>query len=315
MENKTMGDENEQGETDFSKFEGEVQGDEQAPASEQENSESEEKDEEQETDTSSEEETGDDDAREEDTPPKKTQTPSDRIRELNKRLRQSERLRQADKDHFEQRLSNIEKIGLSNGSGSDSSSDIGNAPDPADTDKYPLGHLDDRYIEDKLEWLSTKKAAERADAVLQRQQENERNAAVQQEQAALLDKVDDLATRGSEMFDDFQETVVEAGMRGDYPLQQATFEAAFEADHGAQILHELSQNRKEAVRVANLSIYQQVKFVEARNAEIAAKGKTARIPKAGDPAPSVRGSGARKTISPATDSFEEFERLANASKN
>lgn len=254
---------------------------------------------------------GDGEGDEEDVPkPKKSMTPSERIRDLNKRLRQSERLRQADKDHFELRLSAIEKGGLQNGNSAVNSDAIGEAPSPLDTEKYPLGHLDDRYIEDKLEWLAAKKAAEQADAVLQRQQETERSQQVQQAQTRLLEKVDEVATRGMELYDDFQEVVVEAGMRGDWPLDQTTFEAAHEADNGAQILYELSQDPVEAKRIANLSPLGQLKFVQARDAEITAKSKPRRIPGAGEPPQTQpRGANSKTQIRPDTDNLDEFAKL------
>lgn len=242
--------------------------------------------------------------------PRKTKTPSERIRELNKRLRQEERLRLSMQD----RLDRLEKQGLpGTNSGAKPSDNIGTAPDPLDAGKYPLGHLDDRYIEDKLEWLATKKAAIQADAVLQRQQENEQTQTRSQQHAALLEKVDDLATRGAEQFDDFQDAVVEAGMRGDWRLDQPTFEAAHEADYGAQILYELSQDKKEAARVASLTPYGQLKFVMDRNAEIS-KGKQPRlIPGAGaPPTTQTRGANSRTKISPTTDNLDDFEKAWEA---
>lgn len=253
-----------------------------------------------------EDEAGEDEDEDEEKAPKKRQTPSERIRELNKRLRNSERLRLADAD----RIAALEKTGLPKGQGGgNSSDDIGKAPDPTDAAKYPLGHLDDRYIEDKLEWLATKKAAERADAALHRQQENESNAAAEAQQRELLGKVDDLATRGSEIFDDYQETVIDTGLRGDWRLEQTTFEAAVEAENGPQILYELSQDKKEATRVAGLSPLNQLKFVQERDAEIGKGKQPRRIPRAGEP-PQTRTQGAnsRTRINPATDNLEDFEK-------
>jgi hypothetical protein len=83
------------------------------------------------------------------------------------------------------RLENIEK-GLSGGNSGDNQNAGTPAPDPSDTAKYPLGHLDDRYIEDKLEWLADQKATKLADSALQRQQENERNAAINAHAGSLL---------------------------------------------------------------------------------------------------------------------------------
>ena len=222
------------------------------------------------------------------------------------------RLKDAENGDLASRLANIEKH-LQGGKSGANSDDGTPAPDPTDTDKYPLGHLDDRYIEDKLEWLADKKATERADAVLQRQQERDNVETAKQQQTALLEKVDDLAAKGSDLYDDFQENVVEAGMRGDWDLSQATFEAAHEAENGAQILYELSQDTKEAARVAKLSAYGQLKFVAERDAELS-KGKQPRkIPKAGEPPQNTaRGANSRTQISPATDNLDDFEKAWEA---
>lgn len=184
------------------------------------------------------------------------------------------------------------------------------APDPTDATKYPLGHLDDAYMEDKLEWLATKKAQENADAVLQRQQAQDNQRAQQAQQAELLQKVDDLSNRGSEIYDDFQETVVEAGLKGDWDLDQPTFEAAAEAENGVQILYNLASDKAEATRVAKLSPYQQLKYVADKDAEITA-GKTPRkIPRAGEPPRTqTRGANSRVSINPATDNLDDFEKL------
>ena len=129
----------------------------------------------------------------------------------------------------------------------------------------------------------------------------------------MLEKVDILTTRGSEKYDDFQETVVDAGMRGDWRLEQATFEAAYEAYNGAQILYELSQDKKEAARVAGLSPYQQMRFVMDRDAEITAKGKPRTKPGAGEPpATQTRGANSSARINPATDNLDDFEKAWEA---
>lgn len=217
-------------------------------------------------------------------------------------------LRESNNGELARRLEDLEK--RLQGEGNTGNSDNGTPePDPLDAEKYPLGHLDDRYIEDKLEWLAERKAADRADAVLRRQQETEQTAAIEREQQELLGKVDNLATRGIDLYDDFQENVVEAGMRGEWDLSQATFEAAHDAENGAQILYELAQDKAEAARVAKLSPYQQLKFVQERNAEIG-KGKTPRrIPRAGEPPKNTaRGANSRTQINPATDNLDDFEK-------
>jgi hypothetical protein len=226
--------------------------------------------------------------------------------DLNKRLRALEG--GAGTAELARRLENVEK-GLSGGNGSDSKTAGKLEPDPSDTAKYPLGHLDDRYIEDKLEWLADKKAAAQADAVLRRQQENERSDAVSRQQADLLDKVDELSSKGEAIADDFQEAVVEAGMRGEWDLSQPTFEAAHEAENGAQILYDLSQDPREARRVAKLSPYQQLKYVQEKDAEIGTGKKGRTKPKAGEPPKNTaRGANSRTEINPATDNLDDFEK-------
>lgn len=246
---------------------------------------------------------------EEEEVPKPKPKASERIQELNKRLRQSERLRLADANRLDAFEAALKNGGLPGGAGGGNSPAIGEAPDPRDTEKYPLGHLDDRYIEDKLEWLAESKAAARADAVLQRQQGDEQQRQAEVAHAALLEKVDDLSTRGSEQYDDFQEAVVESGMRGDWRLDQPTFEAAHEAEHGAQILYELSQDKAEAKRVAALSPYGQTKFVLERDAEIGAGKQPRKIPRAGaPPETTTKGANSRTRIDPATSDLRAFEK-------
>ncbi len=223
-------------------------------------------------------------------------------RDLQRQLREG-----SGNSDLSRRLENIEK-GLSGGQRGDNQAP-GKAPDPSDADKYPLGHLDDRYIEDKLEWLADQKAAKSADAVLQRQQENERNAQVNAHQQTLLGLVDDLSAKGSEIFEDFQETVVDAGMRGDYDLQQPTFEACTEADNGARILYDLSQDTKEASRVAKLTPYGQLKYVQEKDAEIATGKKGRTKPGAGaPPLNQSRGANSKTQINPATDNLDDFSK-------
>jgi len=211
------------------------------------------------------------------------------------------------------RLENLEKRLQGGKSDDNSNARELKAPDPTDVDKYPLGRLDDRYIEDRIEYGIQLKAIEQADAVLQREQENEQQQSIREEQTALLGKVEAISEKGSELYDDFQETVVETGMRGDWDLSQTTFEAATEADNGAQILYELSQDPKEASRVAKLSPLAQLKYVNERDAEIG-KGKTPRTKPGATPPPQnvARGANSRTQISPATDNLDDFEKAWEA---
>jgi hypothetical protein len=182
-------------------------------------------------------------------------------------------------------------------------------PDPRDLDKYPLGALDDRYIEDRTEYLAEVKLEKLLSTALHRQQEQD--ARVQAEQAAteLLKKADGVVQKGSELYDDFQETVWEAGKRGEYRLEEPTFLALTEAEHGAQIAYALATNKAEAARVASLSPFGQVQYVAQKNAEFGAKAQV-RLPKAGTPpAHQSRGSSGKFTIPVDTDDLAAFSKL------
>lgn len=218
-------------------------------------------------------------------------------------------LRSGGNSALEQRLASLETRLTAGNGGDTKTAGETPAPDPTDTEKYPLGHLDDRYIEDKLDWLAEQKAAKQADTILKRNQETEQERQVREAQAELLGKVDDLATKGSELFEDFQESVVEAGMRGDWDLTQTTFEAAAEAENGPQILYDLANDPKEASRVAKLSPMQQLRYVLDKDAELGGgKAKPRTKPQAGDPPRNqTRGANSRVQGNPATDDLGDFE--------
>jgi hypothetical protein len=127
-----------------------------------------------------------------------------------------------------------------------------------------------------------------------------------------------VTAKGTEIHDDYEEVVVNAGLRGDYKLTQVTFEAAAEAEHGAQILYDLAADKKEAARVASLSPYQQLKFVADKNAEIAGKAPppARKIPgrDQAPPANQPRGGSSRTEIRGDTDDLDNFEKVFYSKK-
>lgn len=235
----------------------------------------------------------------------KRKTPSQRIQELTRRNRE-----------YERRLERMEAeiAAAKNPSGQepqqqDKYAAIGKAPDPNDQTKYPLGHLDEKYVEDAIDYRVKKAAIDQADAALQRQQEQRQQTAQEQQQQRFQDQITDLTAKGVELFEDFEDEVVKTGMKGEWDLSQPTFEACAEADNGAAILHALSQDKAEATRVAKLSPYQQALYVSQKDAEISAKTKPRTKPQAGDP-PKTRTNGANSShrINPATDNLDDFEK-------
>jgi hypothetical protein len=103
------------------------------------------------------------------------------------RAREAEaRLARLDTAAIDARLAALEKTGLPAGQAPSNNVDkLGPGPDPLDQTKYPLGHLDAQYVEDRINWTAEKKLAERADADLQRQQENQQTEGQKAEQEKL----------------------------------------------------------------------------------------------------------------------------------
>lgn len=238
----------------------------------------------------------------------------ERIQQLNRQLRESEKARETDRKGFEARFERLEK-GLPAASADDTKAPTAVAPDPTDLEKYPLGALDDAYIEDKLEFLAEQKAEAKLGSLLQREQQKDQQAESERVALELQARAETVASKGAELFADFDEIVVKPAMAGDFDLDQPTFEAVADAEHGPQILYNLATDPKEAARVAKLSPYNQLKYVLDENAKLAGTKppEPRKIPGAdAPPAPTVRGQGARKIVSADTTDFAAFEKLAKS---
>lgn len=248
----------------------------------------------------------------------KKKTAQERIREINAKLRATEARLESERKGWEARLERIEK-GLPADKTDDTNAGQAVAPDPTDLEKYPLGVLDDRYFEDRLKFEVAQRVEDQLASVLQREQQLDQQAESERIAQALQAQAEALASKGAEIFDDYDEVVVKAAMAGEFDLAQPTFEACAEAEHGAEILHNLASDKTEAARVAKLSPFQQTKYVLGKNAEIAGTKPPApkpnKIPRAETPpADTVRGAGARQAITPDTTDFAAFEAMANGKK-
>lgn len=210
-----------------------------------------------------------------------------------------------------QRLEALENRGLPQQQPNDNNRATSEAPDPSDATKYPLGVLDDGYISDKIDFeveqrLANARAQERAS-----EQQATRERQEQARLSTLRGQMEDLTDKGSELFDDFEETVVESGLRGDWNLTETTFTACAEAGNGASILHALSQDADEAERVSQLSPVQQIKYVLEKDAELEkAKPKPRTKPGATPPPKETpRGRNASAPIRADTDNLDDFRKL------
>lgn len=256
-----------------------------------------------------------DDGEPEDDDAKKKRNTADYIRDLKKERRELRRELAETKranSSFEARLQAIENGVLQQPKPGGNSEPTREKPDPNDAAKYPLGVLDDGYINDITEYNAELKVQ----AILEARAESERaqadNARAEQHLAGLREKAEILTDAGSDLYDDYEEKVLEAGLRGDWELTETTFTAATEATHGAQILYELAGDKKEAKRVSQLSPYQQMKFVQERDAEIAKTAQPRRKPRADAPPPSSNapaGRAASRGIRADTDNLNDFRKL------
>jgi hypothetical protein len=249
---------------------------------------------------------GDEDWEGDEAPQGKKRGTADVIREL-KREKREARAREA---ALETRLAAVEKTHLPDNQSNGNQDSTSGRPDANDATKYPLGVLDDGYIEDLIEWKSDQKVNQALDG---RRKTEDAQAEQVRETARLTTlraQVDEMAAKGADVYDDYEETVLEAGLRGDYPLTETTFTAALDATHGVDILYALANDKAEARKVSKLSPYQQLKYVAEKDGEFASK-KTGRTkPKAGSPpenSPSGRNSSS--PIRADTDNLDDFRKL------
>lgn len=255
---------------------------------------------------------GEDDASSDEPKVKKPkQKASERIKELNAKLREAERALEQEKEKsLDTRLDRLEKL-LNGGKKEATVEDTRVAPDPNDLTKYPLGRLDDRYIEDQIAFKAEELVEKQFGSVRQRQAEDAARAEAERQTNEILEKVSTVADKGSAIFGDFMETVIEPGMKGEYKLSRETFEAAVEAEHGAEVLHALATNKAEAERVFTLSPYQQLKYVTEKSAEFASKRK-AKPPQAGAPPQhQSQGRSGKFSVAGDTDDLDAFEKEWN----
>ena len=158
--------------------------------------------------------------------------------------------------------------------------------------RYPLGALDDRYVEDKIAFGIESALA----SVHQRQVENAQQAEASRVATETLKKAESIVTKGESLFDDYREVVWEAGRRGEYRMEEPTFRAITNAKvaHGAEIAYFLATNKAEAAMVAEMDPTDQQLYVFEKNAEFAAR-KAVKLPKAGSPpVNTARGTGGAK---------------------
>jgi hypothetical protein len=191
--------------------------------------------------------------------------------------------------------------------------DVGR-PDPS---KYQYGELDTKYISD----LARFEARQEMQAERDRDRKSNESRREQQAQTAHAAAMAEFVDKGSEIFDDFDEVVMESAKAGEWELTPVVGELILESDLGPQIAYFLATNPKEASKIAKLSPARQAAWFGQKEAELssgkadAGKGNAPAFKPSKAP-PLLpnrgRGAGGAQPPSPATTDFAAFERMAMA---
>ena len=262
----------------------------------------------------------------------KAKSAQDRINEAVKKQRSAERELQAERQRnadFAARLERIEKglppaapaTGLTKTTPGAKTASDASAPDPT---KYQYGDLDPRYLAD----LARHEAKTLIEADKNERETARRTAAQQQEAAAFEAAKTKLVSEGVAQFPDFQETVMDAAVAGEWDLTKTVGDLAFDSEQGPAIMYHLATNADESKALAKLPVAKQAAWFGKMEAFFAAKsppksngatdakgGNSATPPAKMTQAPPVperrvRGNGNPNPVSPDTTDFAAFERLA-----
>lgn len=205
-------------------------------------------------------------------------------------------------------------------------------PQPKD---FELGELDPKYIRALVRWENEQADAERS----QNQQTTQQTAAQQRAAEEFNEKKAAFEDAGLELYDDFQETVMDTvGLpKSDpaaWPLSATLGKLILDSEAGPHVAYLLASDPKEARRVDKLDaaaqmrwfFQQEAKFSSDKGAQNAGgtqeqddtAGRHVQIPqtrqvtKAPPPPQRNRGGSGNRTVSAATSDFAAFEAMANA---
>jgi hypothetical protein len=188
---------------------------------------------------------------------------------------------------------------------------------PPDAADYQYGELDTKFIADTARF-ETLKTLREEDQRRQTDQTNQRANAAQQEAAA---KYKSFETSGLTRYDDFDEVVTESAKRGEWALSPILASLLVDSDNGPDIAYHLATTPAEASKVFAMTPAQQARWFGQRDAVLSsapgASGRVVDTARVVSQAPDVprreaRGSGSRQQVSPDTNDFAAFEKLANA---
>jgi hypothetical protein len=207
------------------------------------------------------------------------------------------------------------------------------APDPK---KFEYGELDANYIRALARYEAKQEIAD----ATKNQQKTQLTAQQQADKAKFDAAKTVFEDKGSELYDDFDEVVMQGARDKAWPLSDTLGAVLMTSDYGAQIAYELASDPKEAKRVFDLEPMRQVAWLGRREAALEAEnpagsganedeegtegkpeGKAAtaaktasKVSKAPAPVTRARGQGSASAVPGDTDDFAAFEAAAMGRK-
>jgi hypothetical protein len=246
--------------------------------------------------------------------PKKKNRFQERIDELTAARKEAERQREQDRDELLQKIAKLEgKLESKTEPETQETGDTGlTAPDATDTQKYPLGEYDPKFMQDTVKHMFAVKEAEEAEKAKQADSAREVDTARQTLQTEWNTKIEGAQERYPDFMQKGQQmlTVFE-GLDESYGEYLAT--TIQELDNGPDVFYHLSSNIEEAKEIVGMGAKKAtiaLAKLEARLSGTQSKETPKqRVTKAKTPPPTNRGSGVVKPkVSHDTDDLEAFER-------
>lgn len=180
---------------------------------------------------------------------------------------------------------------------------------PPDASQYDYGELDPKFISA----LARYEAKQELAAEAARNEETRQAAAADAERQERATKQTALTKAGAELYDDFDEVVMQGAQEGRWQLSPHLGPLLLDSDFGAQIAYALASDPAEADRVFGLSPAGQAKWLGRQEATFeAAKSSQARpapkAPQAPPPPKTPRGGSGSNKVSADSSDFAAVER-------
>jgi hypothetical protein len=256
----------------------------------------------------------------------------DRINKATRAQRNAERERDAARAELAaERASKAAPLTDKDKGGKDAAVTADEAPDPK---KFEYGELDANYIRALARYEAKQEIADAA--------KNQQKTQLTAQQQADKEKFDAAKTvfedKGSELYDDFDEVVMQGARDKAWPLSDTLGAVLITSEYGAQIAYELAYDPKEAKRIFELAPMRQVAWLGRKEAALEAsagsgasedeegtegtsedKPKPAaktvpKVSKAPAPITRARGQGSASTTPGDTNDFAAFEAAAMGRK-